>query len=96
MGRHEFTLGLQDTVLQQTVVFLRFDNDSDYSRWKEFLMARHEKEVAELDPTSEINQMKKIMAPKNSNFASSLASNLANNIVAAQYRENLSPEALGG
>ena len=95
MGKHDFMLGLQDTVKQQTVVWLRFDSEFDYSRWKEFLTARYEKEVSDMDPQSDANQMKKILAPKNSNFASSLASNLANNIVAAQYRENLHPEALG-
>jgi hypothetical protein len=95
MGKHDFMFGLQDTVLQQTVVWLRFDSDADCTRWKVFLTSRYDKEMADLDPNSDANQMKKILAPKNSNFASSLASNLANNIVAAQYRENLSPEALG-
>ena len=89
MGKHDFMFGLQDTILQQTVVWLRFDDESEHAKWKEFLSFRYEKEVAARDPNSEVNQMKKILAPKNSNLASSLASNLAKNIITAEYRESL-------
>jgi hypothetical protein len=91
MGHHDFMCGLQDTILQQTVVWFRFDDEVEYSKWKEFLTLRHDEEVAAtLNPAPDMNQMmSNVLAPKSSNFASSLASNLANNIVAGQYQQNI-------
>lgn len=40
---HDFTFGLQDTILQQVVLWLRFDNEALYMQWKYYLLSLESK-----------------------------------------------------
>eukprot|EP00602_Paraphysomonas_sp_CaronLab_P001195 CAMPEP_0185020012 /NCGR_PEP_ID=MMETSP1103-20130426/2600_1 /TAXON_ID=36769 /ORGANISM="Paraphysomonas bandaiensis, Strain Caron Lab Isolate" /LENGTH=713 /DNA_ID=CAMNT_0027550641 /DNA_START=303 /DNA_END=2444 /DNA_ORIENTATION=+ len=75
MAKHDYTFGLQDTVLQQIVLWMRFDNETDYSRWKQFLLSS-QKELSAAKTYNDMENPDNALSPPEQSFASTLLQSL--------------------